>query len=570
MRWARHIALISQWRYGAIHALCYTTVPLTRSQWKQCTESGCPEPPTWGALGTAERTQLVDLIDSMPEIEALPPEPPYDFHAENELLLAEVAAAPMFASPDDEALAVSADYLERMMAYDAKLTDLELIDWADRMRELLAERECRLLAGLLEERDTYVLADEAPRITGHSCDGEHGDGLDRRAVCSYIDQSTVDAASDGAVAKATTILRLRDIDLSGGAPLAAAIIDGPTPMTAAASFTPIDLTAILSGGIEEPTPSMLERTGPHGSSYLIYGGTVNGIHGDSGTGKSWLALHLLAERIRLGESVMFIDLEDTATNFSSRLRALGITDTQIGTQVVYLQPRDPFGHMEVDVLQRLVRSRNITVAVVDSLGEAFGLDSVNENNDNEVNPWLRSVVRPLAEAGAAVLLVDHVTKAGENKLHASGSKRKRAAIGGASYLVEAVTPFVRGEGGRLKITCAKDRHGHYRTGEHVAWFEMDVDATTFEMTLRVVQPTTVSTATTKAAALEARVLSWLEAQPAPLSKSKVAAGLAASGVSARRADVMKAIDSLVASGRASEAAGPRHASMVSAATAPPP
>jgi hypothetical protein len=79
-----------------------------------------------------------------------------------------------------------------------------------------------------------------------------------------------------------------------------------------------------------------------------------------------------------------------------------------------------------------------------------------------------------ADAGMAVVLIDHSTKAADNPLHPSGSKRKRAAITGASYLVTAPKPLTKDRGGDLMLTCAKDRHGHFRRGEHVARVEFTV------------------------------------------------------------------------------------------------
>ena len=86
----------------------------------------------------------------------------------------------------------------------------------------------------------------------------------------------------------------------------------------------------------------------------------------------------------------------------------------------------------------------MTLAVVDSLGEAFGLEGIDENHDVEVAPWLRRVARRLADAGLSVLLLDHSTKSADNPRRPSGSKRKRAAITGASYLpVISTTTLVR-------------------------------------------------------------------------------------------------------------------------------
>jgi len=79
----------------------------------------------------------------------------------------------------------------------------------------------------------------------------------------------------------------------------------------------------------------------------------------------------------------------------------------------------------------------------------------------------------MTNPGHTVLLIDHGTKAGDSPLYPSGSKRKRALISGAAWSVELVTPFSRDHPGKLKLICAKDRHGTYRRGEIGAWVHVD-------------------------------------------------------------------------------------------------
>jgi hypothetical protein len=238
------------------------------------------------------------------------------------------------------------------------------------------------------------------------------------------------------------------------------------------SWLPVDLAPVVAGDCAQPVPTILHRDDDQA---LIYLGEVNGCHGPSGEGKGWLTLYAVVEQLRRGHAVVLVDLEDNPTSIIARLRLLGATNTEIVERLVYVRPTSPFGLIEIEHLALIVEERRPSLVIVDSLGEAFGLDGIDENSDAEVGPWLRRVARRIAELGPAVWAVDHSTKANDNKLFPSGSKRKRAAITGASYLVEATTPLVAGKGGRLRITCAKDRHGTYRRGEHVADLVMTVD-----------------------------------------------------------------------------------------------
>jgi hypothetical protein len=228
----------------------------------------------------------------------------------------------------------------------------------------------------------------------------------------------------------------------------------------------------LRGEIASPLPTVLHRDD---GVALFYAGQLNGIHGDSGTGKSWVTLVAAAQQIRAGKHVVWIDLEDpNEATIVGRLLLLGLTAEQIRDHFHYINPKTAPNPSALALVHDVINTTSATLVVVDSLGEAFGLDGINEDKDNEVGPWIRTVLRPLADTGAAVVVIDHSTKAADNPMHPSGSKRKRAAITGASYLVTAPKPLDREHGGRLALTCAKDRHGHYRRGLVVANVEMAV------------------------------------------------------------------------------------------------
>ncbi len=227
-----------------------------------------------------------------------------------------------------------------------------------------------------------------------------------------------------------------------------------------ASWQRVDLGPYVRGEVKPITPSLLRR---QDHVALLYAGRVNGVHGDSGSGKSWVAEITTAQEISDGHHVIGVDLEDPDANtIRERLQLLGVTDDGILDQLHYYGPDDAFGRDAVELIGTEATACGATGIVIDSLGEAFGLEGINESHDEEVGPWLRRVARPLADLGPAVLLLDHSTKAGDNPLHASGSKRKRAAITGASYLLETPEPLTRESGGRLTLTTAKDRHGWHR------------------------------------------------------------------------------------------------------------
>jgi hypothetical protein len=326
----------------------------------------------------------------------------------------------------------------------------------------------------------------------------------------------------------------------------------------AESFTPVDLAAVLAGDIAQPVPTMLVRRGHGVESALIYPGMVNGLHGDSGIGKSWAAVLLLAERIAAGENVILLDLEDTPQSIVSRLKLLGVSEQAMVDCLIYMRPTEPFGPFEIIYVRDLIAQRAVTTVVIDSLGEAFGTEGINEDRDNEVGPWLRNVARALADEGPAVVLVDHSTKSTAAQLHASGSKRKRAAIGGASYLVDTVTPFVKGGNGRLRIICAKDRHGTYRRDELVAWLDLNThpDGT---VTLELVAPAPEADAADSVDLLGGHIIAAVTDAAEPMSMNRIRAALSDRKVKAGKSRIDDAIEVLAHRGDLHETAGPRNA-----------
>ena len=136
----------------------------------------------------------------------------------------------------------------------------------------------------------------------------------------------------------------------------------------------------------------------------------------------------------------------------------------------YLNPTDHLGASQWAYLSELLETVAPTLVVIDSTGEGLSLAGWNPNADEQVAAWFRQVARRIANhpKGPAVVLLDHVAKADGSGNWPIGSQRKRAAINGAQYMQHAEKPFSRERAGRATLTVAKDRHGHYRSGQKVA------------------------------------------------------------------------------------------------------
>lgn len=334
-------------------------------------------------------------------------------------------------------------------------------------------------------------------------------------------------------------------------------LSSPSTTEIDASWTPVDLGPVLDGTRRQPMPTVLRRAD---EEYLLYAAAVNGIHGDSGAGKGWAVCFVLDQELRAGRTVVLLDFEDSADSIVGRLTALGTSPEGILDRLIYIRPQTEFGTTEVAHVVAQCVNRLASLVVIDSLGEAFALEGIDENKDVEVGPWYRRVARRIAETGAAVLLIDHSTKAADNPLYPSGSKRKRAAVTGASYLAEATKPFVKGEGGRLRLTCAKDRHGNYRRGEVVGNLVM-AKSLTDVVRLELHEPDTTEGAAELGAVLAARsAVAAAKAEGRPLTKTALRNLM---GIRARM-DVKRAgIDLAIGRGALREDPGARNARLVS-------
>lgn len=234
------------------------------------------------------------------------------------------------------------------------------------------------------------------------------------------------------------------------------------------TWHPVDLTGVIdavANGLEgDDAPTVLRRSDGLG---LFYPAEVNGIHGASGSGKTWFALFGCAQEVRAGQFVVYIDHEGNPRGIVRRLLALGVSADEIASRFLYVQPESAFPEGG-EALVTLVRDLRPSLVVIDSTGEGLALHGANPNADEEVARWFQHVPRRIAALGPAVGLIDHGAKASGSELWPIGSQRKRAAITGAQFYAETMTEFSREKAGALRAICAKDRGGHFTVGQTVA------------------------------------------------------------------------------------------------------
>ena len=131
---------------------------------------------------------------------------------------------------------------------------------------------------------------------------------------------------------------------------------GPPDPSEPHSWTPIDL---VGRALEPPEPPII--------SGLVYPGRRHLFSGEPESLKSWAAMVLCAEQIRADETVAYIDFEMGARETLARLRDLGLTDTELSEQFIYIEPDQPYEDPEIqrDTAQ-LLAARQPTLIIIDA------------------------------------------------------------------------------------------------------------------------------------------------------------------------------------------------------------
>ena len=202
-----------------------------------------------------------------------------------------------------------------------------------------------------------------------------------------------------------------------------------------------------------PTAMLQGRDG----ATLLYDGKLNFLFGTPGSGKSWVALYAIHEALLRDHRAIYWDHEDTPSTLKRRslLIGLDLADFWSDGQFKYLRPGlDGSTLAMAEAMTWIAGGDGPTLVVIDS-AESAGCPS----DGADVAPWLAKIVLPFLEAGATVLVLDHVPKRKEGRpLGPIGSQHKLARVDGAALYVSGV-PWTQKTDGHLTLYNHKDRHG---------------------------------------------------------------------------------------------------------------
>lgn len=227
-----------------------------------------------------------------------------------------------------------------------------------------------------------------------------------------------------------------------------------------ATWRAVDIGPVLSGEARPIEPMIGAR---EDGQAILYPGKLHTIAGESEAGKTWFCASIIDSEIRAGHHVVIVDPEDDAVGWIGRLTILSTADrTRIADHVTYVQPEEPMPGAGWRSLQPILVRNRPTVIILDGITAAMSLHGLDPLSNADVAKFGADVLRPLTRSGAAVLVTDHVPKAGANGRYAIGAAHKLNGVDGAAFMLEARRPFAVGVEGRSTLFIAKDRPGQLR------------------------------------------------------------------------------------------------------------
>jgi hypothetical protein len=227
------------------------------------------------------------------------------------------------------------------------------------------------------------------------------------------------------------------------------------------SWQPVDLGPVLDGTWAPPQPTVGARSDGVG---LFYPGRQHTIAAESEAGKSWLVLAAAATELDRGESVVYIDFEDDEGGVVGRLLTLQVNRAAIRERFSYHRPEEPiFGDVNRGDFAQAVQDLKPTFCVIDGVTEGMVLHGLDPLSNSDAAKFGQALPGWVANAGPAVVSLDHVTKSAEGRgRYAIGAVHKLNGLNGAAYVLETRHPFGIGIKGVSTLRLAKDRPGQLR------------------------------------------------------------------------------------------------------------
>jgi hypothetical protein len=243
------------------------------------------------------------------------------------------------------------------------------------------------------------------------------------------------------------------------------------------------LDRVISGEHKKLVPTILRRSD---NEHLLYPGRYSTVFGPPEAAKSWLLAEGVIQLAQAGQVSITVDAEDAPSTFVERLHALCLgNDIDLEQLREWLSGENQLIYYRQDhtglstkvraQLMRLIKSRNARLVVLDGFNALLSAAEADENSSSDVARFISGRIAPLTNSEqTAVVTIDHVVKTAppgggtHSRLGARGSGHKIAAVSGAAYRIEVVTPGSAFAGGTYKLYCEKDRPGRLKVSRQGA------------------------------------------------------------------------------------------------------
>lgn len=243
---------------------------------------------------------------------------------------------------------------------------------------------------------------------------------------------------------------------------------------------------IISGNYTRIEPTLLRRSD---GQYLIYAGKLSWVSAPPEALKSFAMLLASVQEMQAGRPVAYVDYEDDASTICERLYKVAVgqqldnAEELVMTWVAgplyadgsrdeskalfhYIAAGRAFD-MKMRALLLKVIKKGAQLVTIDGCASALAYANLNENDNSDVNRWI-STLWPLTNAGAAVVVIDHVVKNTQPGSGAFGARSPRgagsklSAVSGAALMFSVLDAPSAFSDGKIEITVAKDRPGRIR------------------------------------------------------------------------------------------------------------
>jgi AAA domain len=209
---------------------------------------------------------------------------------------------------------------------------------------------------------------------------------------------------------------------------------------------------VILGENETPKASILG---------VVYPSLRHIFSGEPGSMKTWAALACCIHEIEAGRVALFIDFgEGGKEDIYRRLVALGLSDELIAKNFMFVAPETPITTPGArERLDEVLEVMQPSLIVLDASAGALELHGLNENVTEDVQKFYRLIINPLRAGGAAVVVIDHVTKDPDKRgKFAIGSQRK-TGVTDVHIGFHTTQEFGQGQTGIAGIERKKDRPG---------------------------------------------------------------------------------------------------------------